>query len=225
MHSSKQNRSMVFKSDLKKIGPLDIPQDFDVRRLPQLFRCDRSFIRAQNSEMLNYILSKLPEHPEYDHLSVDSRTHMLFTDVYPNIPGWHCDDFYRTQQTNDQPDLENLTANANSIHYMLLIGDASRTEFLIDDIELPTAREVLSTGTTKPIYFHYDELIEQRNVRTTHLEERTLYSFGPLCFHRGQAAVKNGWRYFIRLTYSNHYAPRNELRYQTQVYTRERISW
>jgi hypothetical protein len=216
---------MLFKSDLKKIQSFDIPTDFDVRKLPQLFRCGPEYIASLRSEMLDYLVARLPKHPEYEFLSVDSRTHMLFTDVYPNIPGWHCDDFYRPPEYDGQPDLDHVVEKANSIHYMLLIGDSSRTEFLKDDIELPTAREILNTGTKKPIYFHYDELIEKTQHRTEFLQDRTLYSFGPLCFHRGQPAVKNGWRYFIRFTYSNHYQPVNELRYQTQVYTRERVSW
>ncbi len=217
---------MRFKTDVKKIKTLSIPPDFDVRKLPQLWRCGPEFIQSLRSEMLDFILEQTPKHPEYKYLSVDSRTHMLFTDVYPNIPGWHCDDFYRTKAYSDQPDLDHLEAEANSIHYMLLIGDASRTEFLVDDIELPSAREVLEHhGTHKPIYYHYDELIEKAQPKTFHLEDRTLYRFGPHCFHRGQAATKNGWRYFIRLTFSNHYEPQNELRYQTQVYTRDRVSW
>lgn len=150
-------------------------------------------------------------------------------DFYPNIPGWHCDDFYRTPETQMQPDLENLLEVAPSIHYMLLIGNASRTEFINEDVYLPTARDILSRRTGKPIYFDYDILLDQMldkgEVTTTTLESETLYSFGPLCFHRGQGATTNGWRYFIRLTFSNHYEPRNELRYQTQVYTRERVSW
>jgi hypothetical protein len=216
---------MLFKSDVKKIQTLPIPHDFDVRKLPQLFRCGPEFIKDLRNEMLDFIIAQTPKHPEFKYLSVDSRTHMLFTDVYPNIPGWHCDDFYRTSETKDQPDLENLETEANSVHYMLLIGDASLTEFLVDDIELPSTREVLSRGGDKPIYYYYDQLIEARTPPTMNLEDRTLYRFGPHSFHRGQPAVKNGWRYFIRLTYSNHYEPQNELRYQTQVYTRERVSW
>ncbi len=216
---------MLFKSDLQFIKQTAIPPDFDVRKLPQLFRSDGEFIRSMRSELLDYLVDQLPSHPEYKYLSTDSRTHMLFTDVYPNIPGWHCDDFYRTPETNNQPDLENLTEQANCIHYMLLIGDSSRTEFLKNDLELPTTREILATGTQRPIYYHYDELIEKEPRETVHLDDRALYSFGPLCFHRGQGAVKNGWRYFIRFTFSNHYEPLNELRYQTQVYARERVSW
>lgn len=216
---------MLFKSDLKLIKKVDVPDGLDVRTLPQLFRCSGEFIQSLRNDFLNHLLSELPSHPEFRYLSVDSRTHMLFTDVYPNIPGWHCDDFYRTEENDNQPDLVHVEERANSVHYMLLVGDASLTEFLVDDIELPSCKEILATGTKKPIYYHHDVMIDREPRKTVVLEEKTLYRFGPLCFHRGQPASKNGWRYFIRFTFSNHYEPKNELRYQTQVYTRERVSW
>lgn len=216
---------MLFKSDLKLIKPIQLPDNIDVRKLPQLFRSDEKFIRSLNSPTLSYLIDSLPNHPEYKYLSTDSRTHMLFKDVYPNIPGWHCDDFYRKPDFRNQPALDVLESEANCIHYILLIGDSSLTEFATEDLELPTAKEVLKHNHEKPLYFYYDELIEKINPPTEFLKERNLYSFGPLCFHRGQAATKNGWRYFIRFTFSNHYEPHNELRYQTQVYTRDRVSW
>jgi hypothetical protein len=216
---------MIFKSDLKKLCKVEGLNDVDLRKLPQLYRASVEFVKQLGTPELNHILEHLPDHPEYKYISIDSRTHMLMKDFYPNIPGWHCDDFYRTEETKNQPDLENLTENANCIHYILLMNDVSLTEFLTEDIELPTTREILATGTTKPIYYHYDEMIEKKDPQFVRLEPHTLYSFGPLCFHRGQGATKNGWRYFIRITFSNHYTPMNELRYQTQVYTRERVSW
>lgn len=216
---------MLFRSDLKLIKSIAVPDGLDVRKLPQFFRSDADFVRSHNNTFLNQLLDSLPKHPEYKYLSTDSRTHMLFTDVYPNIPGWHCDDFYRTESSRHQPDLDHLEEKANSIHYMLLIGDASLTEFINEDLELPSARELLNKNLSKPLYYYYDEMIEMQPRKTVHLKPNHLYSFGPLCFHRGQAATKNGWRYFIRFTFSNHYESRNELRYQTQVYTRERVSW
>jgi hypothetical protein len=216
---------MLFKSDLKKLCKVEGLDDVDVRKLPQLYRADIDFVKTLGCDELNHIIDHLPAHPEYQHVSIDSRTHMLMKDFYPNIPGWHCDDFYRTEETLNQPDLENVLDKANCVHYILLLSDTSLTEFLASDIELPTSREILDKKTGKPIYYHYDELIEEQNPEFVRLDEKTLYSFGPLCFHRGQGATKNGWRYFIRITFSNHYIPMNELRYQTQVYTRERVSW
>lgn len=220
---------MLFKSDLTFVSDLSILSGSDVRTLPQLFRCDADFVQILKCSQLNAILEVLPDHPEYKYLSIDSRTHMLFKDFYPNIPGWHCDDFYRTPENQMQPDLENLLQDAPSIHYMALIGNPSRTEFINEDVYLPTSREILALNTGKPIYYDYDvlldEMIEQRKLTTTTLEPEKLYRFGPLCFHSGQGATTNGWRYFIRFTFSNHYEAKNELRYQTQVYTRERVSW
>lgn len=221
--------NMLFKSDLKLITKLDELKNCDVRSLPQFFRCDEKFVRTLRCNQIDLIMDSLPKHPEYKYLSIDSKTHMLFKDFYPNIPSWHCDDFYRTKESRMQPDLENILREAPSLNYMVLIGDSSLTEFLNEDVWLPTGTELLKLNTGKPHYCEYDikidKLITENKLTTHFIRPERLYGFGPLCFHRAQGATKNGWRYFIRFTFSNHYEPKNELRYQSQVYTRDNASW
>ncbi len=214
---------MIFPTDLKYIAKLDGLSNASIKDMPQLYRADFDFAWGRN-KFLDQILRSIPPHPEFKYCSIDTRSHMLMKGMYPCIPGWHCDDFYRPDKES-QPGLANVLKEAPAIHYMVILGDCSKTEFPTVNLTLPDTSEVVAKfGPEKPLYLTYDELIAE-NITTRSVEPETLYSFGPLCFHRGQAATHNGWRYFARITLSNHREPKNEIRYQTQVYTLGRVSW
>jgi len=149
---------------------------------------------------------------------------MLMKGMYPCIPGWHCDDFWRPD--GKQPDLENVEKDAPQKHYIVVLGDVSMTEFLTKDIRLPTPAYIQQVqGSDEPVYAYYDRAIEYREAKTLFVESNKIYSFGPLAFHRGSPATKNGFRTFIRVTRSNHREPKNETRYQSNVYVNGRTSW
>lgn len=218
---------MNFRSDLKfcKALPKELT-DVKISRLPQLYRASMEFAEAQNNPELNALLKQFNITGEFKYISIDSRSHMLMTGMYPCIPGWHCDDFYRIQELGGQPDLQNVHEVAPAIHHLLVLGDNSRTEFLANDIELPSTELVQAEhGKDAPVYLHYDKMILDGNEKSRLVEPGKIYTFGPTAFHRGSAATHNGWRYFIRITESNHREPKNEIRYQTQVYTDSRVSW
>ncbi len=217
---------MLFKSDLKFLENLTIVPDS--KDCPQIYRGSLEFSLEHGSEKFKEMLfqiSKLFENDGFKYTSVDTRTHMLMTGMYPCIPGWHCDDFYRPD--NKQPDLINVEKEAPQKHYLVMLGDCSRTEFLENDLLACNPSELPKEN---PMYFYYDKFIEEEISRmevkiTKFVEPNKIYSFGPLAFHRGSAAKENGWRTFIRVTRSNHREPKNELRYQSNVYVSGRVSW
>lgn len=217
---------MIFKSDLKSVGKVNV-DGLKVSHLPQLYRCDLEFAKAQGNEELNRLLDAFKLTGRFKYVSIDTRSHMLMQGMYPCIPGWHCDDFYRTDDLGQQPDLEKVNEAAPAIHHMLIIGDCSRTEFTTEDIVFPSTKEVQAIqGKDAPVYLWYDrQLDSDHSKHTEFVEPGNIYTFGPTAFHRGTAATHNGWRYFIRITESNHRQPKNEIRYQTQVYTNGRVSW
>lgn len=222
---------MIFRSDLKAYKDLArlgrgivVPQDLS--KLPQLYRASMEFAHAQNHGQFNDLLNQFELTGKYKYVCIDTRTHMLMKGMYPCIPGWHCDDWHRTEELNGQPDLTNVNEVAPSINHLLVIGEVSKTEFLTWDAELPSPQEIQDYhGKESPLYLHYDQMLEKIQPEIKEVEPGTFYTFGPTCFHRGQAAQANGWRTFIRVTESNHREPKNEIRYQTQVYTSGRVSW
>jgi hypothetical protein len=215
------------ESDIKLVKDLSGVDNIVINKLPQLYRCSFEFAREQGSDQLNAILDQFPIPAGYKYASIDTRSHMLMKDMYPCIPGWHCDDFYRTAELHQQPDLENVHKVAPAIHYMAILGDCSLTEFMVDDVYVPPTEVIQKAiGDGEPIYKWCDETIDSMYwKRRMQVEPGKIYSFGPTAFHRGMAATHNGWRYFIRISFSNHREPKNEVRYQTQVYTNGRVGW
>lgn len=212
---------MIFKSDVKELATAIVIPDH--KEVPQLYRASLEFAKEQGGERFRKLMDQFAElfkDDGYKYTSIDTRTHMLMTGMYPCIPGWHCDDFYRPG--GGQPDLVNVEKEASQVHYLICIGDCSLTEFAVEDLELPSPHEL---PTEKPMYFYYDKALEEKPFFSMNVKENTIYSFGPLAFHRGQAATKNGWRTFIRVTRSNHRDNKNEIRYQSNVYIRGDISW
>jgi hypothetical protein len=224
---------MLFKNDLIESCKVDLNLTTkEIRNLPQLLRCDKNFILHLQNDTINTILNYIPKHPEYLYSVIDTKVHMLMKGDYPCIPGWHADDFYRPSISGSvyedeylkpsnkiyQPDLENVLRKAPSIHYMILLGDCSNTEFLDCDVELKLPKD--------NVYKSLNEEIENnKTLITKFLQPSTIYKFGPTTLHRGSPAFKSGWRFFLRLTYSNTRKPINEFRQSSQIYIKEIGGW
>jgi hypothetical protein len=214
---------MQFKADLNFLEEVrSIPEQ---KGLPQLYRADLEFAKSKGDTAFNALIEQIEAlfaGDGFEHTSIDTRTHMLMEGMYPCIPGWHCDDFYRPN--GGQPDLENVEKEAPQKHYLIVLGDCSLTEFIKpgNTTFAPSPKELPKDN---PCYFYYDKMFEEDKFDTVFVEPNKIYSFGPLAFHRGSPATKNGFRTFIRLTRSNHRKPKNELRYQSNVYIAGRVSW
>lgn len=207
---------MRFNEDLT-FGPAleDQPGQNDIRGMPQFLRADLEMVRREGGSFLRNLLDRLPLTHAYRYVSIDSRTHMLMPRMYPCIPGWHCDDFFRGDR--EQPDLEHILADAPSVHHSVVFGNTSFTEYVAEPLELP-GPDALDNPEGRPIYGIYHRLIEARRPAVRTLRAGEVVTFGPLVFHRGTPADRRGWRHFLRVTESSHWQPVNERRVQTQVY-------
>ncbi len=194
------------------------PDGEELRGLPQFFRADLDMVYRLGGPHLRRLMS-MPEVGRWTwrYVSVDSRLHMLMGGMWPCIPGWHCDDFYRPPATAPSPDLENVCTRAPSVHASIVFGGCSLTEFLAEPLTwTPRPRDPRG-----PLYRRADAFIRSRRRKTIVVKPGEIWRFSPLTWHRGNPATRNGWRYFLRITGSEHYEPRNELRTQTQVYLTE----
>ncbi len=138
---------------------------------------------------------------------------MLMPGWHACIPGWHCDDFHRPG--GGQPDLEGM-AEVRSRHVCVAVGPTAQPEFVAEPMTLPAPSEL--DCRNRALYALYHELIEERRPRTVQPASGQLVRFDCFDFHRGRPAEGRAWRFFARLTQSDHLAPRNEVRTQTQVY-------
>ncbi len=201
-------------------------EHLDLRALPQFFRASLEMAYRLSPLTIKSFLDAALDDVGHRHgfrcVSIDSRTHMLMPGMYPCIPGWHCDDFYRPE--GGQPDLINVAKKAPSVHYAMVLDQdtGSLTEFLTKPLIDPMMNGVLfgrqphdalTLSGAAHAWIENELTIQSRCV-----ESGEVVRFGPLDFHRGVPATGVGWRHFIRLTLSNHYEPLNEVRTQTQVY-------
>lgn len=196
---------------------LDI-SGLDVRQLPQFYRASPDWVYRMGGPVYRRILKEAPlTNKEYQYVTVDSRVHMLMPGFLPCIGGWHCDDFYRP--TMGQPDLIGLRSNEKyqSLHHAIILGDdVAPTLFAYGALEIPD-----SFLKTETVYKDCHREIERQQPRTVEARSGEFLTFDCFTFHRGQMARGHGWRLFVRITESNHYTPKNEIRTQTQVYLQD----
>lgn len=189
----------------------------EVRNAIQFFRADWPTMMRYGGPFYKRLREYLaywviPEN-DHDHVVADTRVHMLMPGMYPCIPGWHCDDFYRPVQ-GGQPDLINAP---RAWHTALVLdcGSGSLTEFIDENLTLP----VNQPERGKTLYGTYDRIIEARRpLRILTAPSGVAVHFDQHTWHRGMPATSRGWRMFLRMTQSAHLTPRNEIRSQTQVY-------
>jgi hypothetical protein len=139
---------------------------------------------------------------------------------YPCIPGWHHDDVIRTN--GGQPD---YTSKIRSEHAMTLINsDIAPTEYA-------EGRKWFTEPTDGRAFYgawhpEVEKLVRDGKFTLRRAQDNQLIFFNDRVWHRGVPAVKDGWRWFIRI--SRYYDktrriergnPRtNETRRQVQVY-------
>ena len=185
----------------------------DIKNEPMLFSSDLCFSVTNGGILTRFFLSELRKliGDEIGNAIIDSRVHMLKRGWYPCIPGWHVDDFYRP--TDGQPDLEHIPHQS---HYMMLLGDCSRTQFLDGPVRLhdPIPGEKLYDSYNRQI----NRLLARKDVGVKSVETGRIIRFGNGDLHRGVAATGDGWRFFIRATIGSTRKPENEIRRQVQVY-------
>jgi hypothetical protein len=199
----------------------------DLRAFPQFWRAGLDMAcRLSPYPIRRFIdeaLDDVGRNHGWLHASIDSRTHLLMPGMYPCIPGWHCDDFYRPDSAKGQPDLVNVAEKAPSVHYAMVldVGTGSLTEFLTRPMVDPGYDACLfgrQPHDPATLYAKAHEWIEREKEPRRAVESGEVVRFDPLAFHRGMPATGQGWRHFVRLTLSNHYGPKDEVRTQTQVY-------
>src|SRR5262245_42868217 len=109
------------------------PDQVQIRTLTQFLRADHNMVWRLGGPFLRHVLDRVPLTGRFRYVSVDTRTHMLMPPMYPCLPGWHCDDFYRP--TDDQPDLDSLLEKAPSVHHSVVFGNTAFTEFVAEPLD------------------------------------------------------------------------------------------
>lgn len=195
----------------------------EVKNEPMLFNCDLQGAFSNGGPLTHEFIFRLPDEWRDVPIVIDSRVHMLMPRWYPCVPGWHHDDVPRTR-SDGQPNYG--PGQFRSEHIMALVnGGACPTVFALGSAEF------IEPDLGQVVYEHFhrqvEGLIRDARLREESAPSNRLIRFDDRTWHRGSAAVANGWRFFIRA--SRYYSPdgtpvprgnprTNEVRRQVQVY-------
>ena len=176
-------------------------------------------------EVLSALLNEHPiklqiDDPAYPYFVVDTRVHMLMPNMYPAIPGWHCDHTPRGE--NGQPDLTKASVRQNNLTVILsTVSGLCETAFLHNGLTY------LDYDPTR-VWGSINDTIENdksfHGYGSKNLREGVLTEFSGQTLHTATKSMKRGWRYFFRGSFMDE-APKNRIRRQVQVYTDSSVGW
>lgn len=199
----------------------DWPEDV-IKVEPMFFNASVQFAMENGGPITQEFLKGLP--PGWDGAVLDSRVHMLMPGWYPAIPGYHHDDVPRPRvpvgqhfMTSGQPDYDN--PRYYSEHLMGLVnGEICPTEFAIGRCMMPAVPD----GQLIYRVWHeeVERLLADGSLKRVSAPSGVYLGFNWQTFHAGIKAVKNGWRWFCRLSRNTERCDHitNEIRKQVQVY-------
>lgn len=214
----------TFYSGPMQVGKFcsDVSNDV-IKDEPMFFNSSVAFAYDNGGPVTRSFIDALPE--DFKLGVFDSRVHMLMPGWYPSIPGWHHDDVPRPQDipvgqhfmTAGQPDYDNPSYSAEHI-LGLVNAEVAPTEFIHGKCKMKCVPdgELIYRQWHKEI----EEMLVHGEVTRQSVNDRTLYYFDCDDFHQGTAAVKNGWRWFGRVSINTDRIKKisNEIRRNAQVY-------
>lgn len=219
------NGLKTFDSQARAVGSFAgrISND-KIKNETMFFNCDLAFAFDNGGPITRSFIMNLPDDWNNDQVVIDTRIHMLMPGWYPAIPGYHHDDVPRPDipagqhfLTAGQPDYDNPRYLSEHI-IGLVNADVCPTHFA-------TGRATFSeVPEGKTIYKHWHpevlRHIEDGNLKQWEAPDRTLLQFNHATWHTGSKAVKNGWRWFGRVSRNTDRVKKitNEIRVNAQVY-------
>lgn len=204
-----------FNSTIQDRGSFKCDYSTDIiKNEPMFFNCNLDFAYDNGGPITRDFIGSLPQDWKDCNPVLDSRVHMLMNNWFPCIPGFHGDDIARNTATG-QPNYDNMLYHSE--HLMGLInGDICPTLFALGKHDLPKVDGI--------IYKQWHDIvvkqIEDGVLTTLEAPSGRYIQFDWQSMHTGQKAVKNGWRWFVRLSRNTdrQKSITNEIRRQVQVY-------
>lgn len=214
----------TFKPNIKELNSFatEISND-KIKNEPMFFNCDLQFAYINGGEITKSFIDNLPI-DWLENSVIDTRVHMLMPNWYPSIPGWHHDDVPRPEIpvgqhfiTAGQPDYDN--PKYQSEHILGLVNaDICPTKFINSECTMPAIPE--GELIYRKWHAEIEKLIYSNSVDVISAKDRKLIYFDCNTFHTGIGALKNGWRWFGRVSRNTERVKKitNEIRINAQVY-------
>jgi hypothetical protein len=180
-----------------------------------LFSCDLETAHRHGGALTRQILNQMPDGPDDMYPVIDVRVQRLMPDMFPSIPGWHCDGVPRPKY-DAQPVFDDLTGRER--HYTCVLSTfagLSRTQFYNGDGFTQEFAEWEPVWRQLHRRMESDPLLKQYESPT----EGSINEFDSLVPHRAVPATTRGWRLFLRLSYYHNPALiENGVKGEQQVY-------
>lgn len=155
---------------------------------------------------------------------------MLMPGFYPAIPGWHTDGVPRGKELNPTvkgvPNIQAQEEMDTTRFHLLVTGEGCLTNFIDEKVTL----KVPDKPNTNLYKMISDQVKEREDeLKVIEAPSCTAVEFDWWELHTGVKAKKHEWRYLIRVTETDHFAPQTDLRKiirtQQQVYAPESYGW
>lgn len=186
-----------------------------IKTEPMFFGADPRFVHehTQAFSPTRGFITALITHTGHSDWIVDSRVHMLKPEWYPCIGGWHFDEVKRSYK--GQP-LHTDIMGTDVEHAVMVVGETSMTEFLpVCDIPAVTEKYIDGGYNTYEVIDGYVKAVSPE-VRVA--ESGAIYLIDSKTLHRGVAADRDGWRFFVRASRKSARKVENQIRTQVQTY-------
>lgn len=211
------------------------PDQGMIKATPALWQADLDTAVRYGGDLTRDALSAMNLRGDRRHIVVDTKVHMLMPGFMPAIPGWHTDGVPRGPEQDPAgkgaPDIyaqERMDDRAPRFHLLVVGGDCP-TRFCIErniDLSVPSA----------PDHQLYEAISIQMNDYAVRPEAKMLetvpgsvYEWDWWQVHTAIRARAFGWRFLIRVTESDHHAPKKDIasviRTQQQVYVPSEFGW
>ncbi len=216
-------KTYKFNSKIELLNKFN-PDKSQIKNEKMLFNCDLLFAHRQGGDITAAFIDSLPAEWRKNNVVIDSRVHMLMPGWYPAIPGYHHDDVPRAVDIPagkhfgmaGQPNYNN--PHYHSEHILALVNaDIAPTEFALGEIELPKIEHGV-------VYREWDKIVRDKitnnELTATQAPDCQLVHFDCHTLHTSVPAVKDGWRWFIRVSKNTDRINKitNEIRNQVQIY-------
>lgn len=215
--------TLINKNAVIDHGPLEVAEYYktSIPLEDMVFGCSFSDALGKGGHITRAVLSLMYLNKNFQNcfndmtlnVNVDTRVTQCMKGFYPSIGGWHMDEVPRSKLYS-QPDFSKIEPHHKHFLYILSSTENhSRTEFINEPFEVPMWRENVYQNLDE----HVNNLIKEGVLSTTFVKEGHLYEFDKYSVHRATPANNPGWRFFIRVSFSDRKNV-NERRRQVQVY-------
>jgi hypothetical protein len=211
---------------------IEQPSMAEVKSTPSLWQASLADALRYGGDLARAAIGAMNLRHDRAHVVVDTKVHMLMPGFSPAIPGWHTDGAPRGESLNPlgtgAPNLfaQEFTAEPNFAaqevrrphrFHTITTGFGCLTEFVAE----PVAIDV-PDAPTKKLYSVISREVERIKPATRKLVSCQATEFDWWDLHRASIATAHEWRFFIRVTETDWWAPQSDLRAimrtQQQVY-------